>query len=174
MSDPLTETQQRTRDTLNPDRKQMLAAYGDAMRRVEETANRPTGGRRNRYIAAILLAEKKGVGFLELDKRLFTATETSAQQSLNAASKRYGKPTWITFEHSTGRKYIFCPTHPKGNESATRWHLMVDNGYTLSEINKAASEYVALQNEADENEATEEWVTQVIDELYDDEDDAVA
>jgi hypothetical protein len=166
---PETLADLQTRNTLNRDRAEMLTAFGDAMRAVEQSANKPTGGRRNRYIAALLLAEQKGVGFLELDTRVFTASETSAQTSFAAASKRYGKPNYIVVEHSTtGRQYIFCPTHPKGNESATRWHLMVDNGWTVSEINQLATEYNALHTEADENNATESWVTTVIDSLYDD------
>jgi hypothetical protein len=171
----LTPEQQQYRDTHNMDRIQMLAAFGDTMRRVTETANRPTGGRRNMYIAAILLAEQKGIGFMELDNRLFRASETSMQTSFNTAATKHGKPHYVVYEHSTGRKVIFCPTHPKGNESLTRWHLRVEHGWTVSEINALAADYDAQNIEADDNELTETWVSQVIDELYDepeaDEDD---
>jgi hypothetical protein len=164
----VTPEQQELRDKRNIDRRELLAAYGDAMRRVADTRNKPIGGRRNKYIAALLLMVSKDVGFLELDRHLFDATEASVQTSFNAASDKHNKPTVTAWEHSTGRKVIIDYKHPMGEESFTRWLLMVDHGMTPSEITALTAEYVAAHNEADDNEATEEWVEQVIDALYED------
>lgn len=171
MSDTLTVTpeDQALRDKRNIDRRELLAAYGDAMRRVAETRNKPIGGRRNKYIAALLLMASKGVGFLELDRHLFNASETSMQTSFNAASDKHNKPTVTAWEHPSGRKVIIDYNHPMGEESFTRWLLMVDHGMTPAEVTALTTEYIALNNEADDNDATEEWVEKVIDELYEDE-----
>jgi len=168
MSESLTPEQQEFRDKRNMDRRELLAAYGDTMRRVAATRDKPTGGRRNKYIAALLLMGSKGIGFLELDRHLFDASETSMQTSFNNASDKHNKPTVTAWEHSTGRKVIIDYKHPKGEESFTRWLLMVDHGMTPAEITALTTEYIALANEADENEATETWVEEVIDELYED------
>ncbi len=162
----LTPDQQHVRDTHNMDTVQLREAFGVAMRKAVAAASKPTGGRRNKYIAALLLAESKGIGFLELDRSLFNASDSSMQVSFNAASEKHHKPRYVVYEHPTGRKLIFCPTHPMGNESFTRWTLMVDHGLTKSEINALSAELVDLDDEFNESEATETWVTQVIDDLY--------
>jgi hypothetical protein len=150
-------------DTLSTARRDLFMA---SLREVSEQAaiarERPTGGKRGRYLTAIKLMDASGKGYIVLNPVLFATPSLDAKQNrFNQVCDELNKREHVTiWEHPDGTLILVDFTHPDGDFNFSCYLLKKDHGFTDAELREMATQRLA---DADEIEASD-----IMDEMIDD------
>lgn len=152
-------------DTVSTARRDLfLAALREVSAQASAAREKPTGGRRGRYLTALTLMNTVGEGFIPLNAELFATPNIVAQQNrFNQVCDDLKRPHVTVWEHQkNGRKVLIDYTHPDGEFNFSLWLLKVDHGFTDQELRSMAAERIKDADDIEASEQMDEWIDETL------------
>lgn len=157
----MTENQQRKLGKVAIARRELLLSKLAEVKLVAEQArNKPTGGRRGRYLAALTLMANSDKGFIVLNSTLFANPGLNAiQMRFNQICKDLNRPNITVWEHGkTGERVLIDHSHSEGEYNFQKWLLKKDYGFTDEELRDLATAHLDNADEIEQENNIVEWI----------------